>query len=341
MVGGSVLLATGGYAGLWGRTTNPPENVGSGLSLAWCAGATLADLELVQFHPTALKLPGQPAFLLSEALRGDGALVVDACERPVADPLLPRDVLARAIFHHLRDRGPVYLSLRGRDPDAVRTRFPNIAAELERYGLDLARDLLPIAPAAHYCMGGVRTDAGGRTNVPGLYAAGEVACTGVQGANRLASNSLLECFVFGARAARAALADPPCRCAVWDLSLLPASEVLPLPEHNLLASEPNELDKPHASSDASIDLGVMLDRDLGVERTGAGLESLIAALPDPLTAEVPANLWLAGLIARAALLRQESRGAHYRDDVPSSDPHWRGRIHWRRGLRPAFEEVRA
>ncbi|MHB8574244.1 MAG: L-aspartate oxidase [Dehalococcoidia bacterium] len=325
--GRAVLLATGGYAGLWRRTTNPPENRGAGLSLAWCAGASLADLEFVQFHPTALDLPGRPAFLLSEALRGEGALVVDERGAPVCDPLLPRDVLARAIFRHRRERGPVFLSLKHLDGAAVRTRFPNIVAQLDAFGLDLARDLLPIAPAAHYCMGGVRTDAAGRTDVPGLYAAGEVACTGVQGANRLASNSLLECLVFGARAARAALTDEACRRAAWPKRALPEA--------------PGGF--ADRGSESSLALGERLERGLGVERSSSGLQGLLTALPDPTTREVPPDLWLAGLIGRAALLRQESRGAHYRADAPESDDRWRGRIHWQRGSpgAAAFEEVSA
>ena len=192
--GGAVMLATGGYAGLWARTTNPPTNRGQGLEFAWQVGATLADLEFVQFHPTALILPGAPAFLLSEALRGEGALLVNSHGEPVVDPLLARDVVARAIYRYRRDTGPVYLSMRHLDPEHVHAEFPAIAATLRRWGLDLARDLLPVAPAAHYCMGGVRTDTEGRTEVPGLYAAGEAACTGVQGANRLASNSLLNAW---------------------------------------------------------------------------------------------------------------------------------------------------
>jgi L-aspartate oxidase len=324
--GRAVVLATGGYAGLWPRTTNPPENRGSGLMLAWCAGASLADVEFVQFHPTALDLPGRPAFLLSEALRGDGALVVDEQGQPICDPLLPRDVLARAIHNHRRDRGPVYLSLRHLDAATVRAHFRGIAEPLDAFGLDLARDPLPIGPAAHYCMGGVRSDDSGRTDVPGLYAAGEVACTGVQGANRLASNSLLECLVFGARAAWAALDDPADAHASWLIRELAASEPLPLCGGALVAgAQPGE----------------RLEADLGVERSGDGLRALVGALPGAEAGEVPADAFLAGLIARAALLRRESRGAHYRTDAPRTEARWRGRIHWRRGSPPAFEEVGA
>ncbi len=335
--GRAVVLATGGYAALWARTTNAPGNRGSGLALAWRAGASLADLEFVQFHPTALVLPGRPAFLLSEALRGEGARIVDGDERPIVEPLLPRDVVARAVARHRRDRGPVYLSLRGLDPASARARFPSIAAQLAEWGLDLARDLLPVAPAAHYCMGGVRTDAAGRTDLPGLYVAGEAACTGVQGANRLASNSLLECLVFGPRAAHAALTDEPARRARWRTQPLPNTKGAPPPPQLW-----GELQVGWTCSGSPPSWGAgggALERDLGVERDEAGLTALLAALPAP--AEAAGDLLLAALAARAALLRRESRGAHCRTDCPATDPAWRGRIHWRRDLAPRFEEIAA
>jgi L-aspartate oxidase len=311
----ATILATGGYAALWGRTTNSPETRGSGLALAYAAGATLADLEFVQFHPTALNVPGQPAFLLSEALRGEGALLLDADDHPVVDPLQPRDVVARALHRYLREHGPVFLSLRHLDADLVQERFENLARSLSAFGLDLARDRLPVAPAAHYCMGGIRTDTWARTDVPGLYAAGEVACSGAQGANRLASNSLLECLVWGARAAQAALAgDAP---ATWTTRALPIIADLPT----------------SATSDAvgAQTLGSRLDRDLGVERDGPTLQRLMASLPKH--ALVPI------LAVRSALLREESRGAHFRTDYPRTKDQWRGRIHWRRDHPPRFEEV--
>ncbi|MFN8537989.1 MAG: FAD-binding protein [Thermomicrobiales bacterium] len=191
------------------------------MALAWRAGASLADLEFVQFHPTALVLPDRPAFLLTEALRGEGARVVDADERPIVDPLLPRDVVARAVARHRRDRGPVYLSLRHLDADFVRGRFPNIVAQLDDWGLDLARDLLPIAPAAHYCMGGCEPTAMGGPTCRGSMWRARRRAAAWQGANRLASNSLLECLVFGRRAATAALADGDGKHAAWELAGLP------------------------------------------------------------------------------------------------------------------------
>jgi L-aspartate oxidase len=321
----AMILATGGYAALWGRSTNAPESRGAGLVLAWRAGASLADLEFVQFHPTALSLVGRPAFLLSEALRGEGALLLDAGGSPVVDPLLARDVVARALHRHVRSgRGQVFLSLRHMEASHVYARFGRLAATVRDFGLDLARDRLPVAPAAHYCMGGVRTDTWGRTDVAGLYAAGEVACTGVQGANRLASNSLLECIVFGARAAEAALSDAPATAATWTTVEL-AGEHLASAEQRFEAVAPEIL-------------GAWLDDDLGVERDPRRLAPLIARLPQP-EATPAADLALAALIARAALLRAESRGAHFRVDAPEPDPMWRGRIVWRRGHPPAFEEV--
>jgi L-aspartate oxidase len=339
------VLATGGYAALWQRTTNGSATRGTGLMLAWRAGASLADLEFVQFHPTALNLPGRQAFLLSEALRGEGGRLIDAHGHDVIDPLLPRDVVARALYRHLRTRGPVYLSLQHLSAASVRARFGNIAAALDEVGLDLARDRLPVAPAAHYCMGGIRTDTWGRTDVAGLYAAGETACTGVQGANRLASNSLLECLVFGARAAEAALSDPADAHAPWATVSLPPTSAPPHAEQPLAVIDPQVL-------------GSRMDADVGVERDPRRLARLVADLPDPLTflahgvpeatflgqlalerQPVAADLALAALVARAAFLRQESRGAHFRTDTAESRPEWRGRIHWRRARAPRFEEV--
>src|SRR5664279_3121645 len=208
----AILLASGGAGQVYSDTTNPAVATGDGIAMAWRAGAAIADMEFYQFHPTALSLPGVPRFLLSEALRGEGAwLLNDKQERFMEryHPLLelaPRDVVARAITREGMGQAPgemlpVYLDMRHVKGLNLRDRFPGISAFLDGYGLDLARDLIPVRPAAHYLMGGVKTDVLGRTSLKRLYAAGEVACTGVHGANRLASNSLLEGLVFGARAA--------------------------------------------------------------------------------------------------------------------------------------------
>jgi L-aspartate oxidase len=276
----AVILATGGMAALWARTTNPRGAIGAGLSLAHRAGAELADLEFMQFHPTALRLDGpRDGFLITEAVRGEGATLHNAEDERFVDELAPRDQVALAIEAELARSGGVTLDMRMVDVG----RFPNIAAALDEVGLDPRRDLLPVAPAAHYTMGGVACDLDGRSSLPGLYAVGESACTGLHGANRLASNSLAECFVFGGRAALAATGEPP-----------PAA---------LPAGEDNGLGLPSESTRAA------LWRHAGLERDPAGLRELQS---DPYP--------LARLIAAACLAREESRGAHQRTDLPDADP---------------------
>src|SRR5207253_5127763 len=213
---GAVLLATGGLGQVYRETTNPPVATGDGMAIAHEAGATLSDLEFVQFHPTALAMKGAPPFLLSEALRGEGAVLRNAdLERFMrryheAGELAPRDVVARAIVAEMQrtETDYVYLDMTARKADYVRKRFPRIFSTCQSYGLDISSDLVPVRPAAHYAMGGIKTDLWGRTSLAGLYAAGETAATGVHGANRLASNSLLEGMVFGARAGAAMVEDP-------------------------------------------------------------------------------------------------------------------------------------
>jgi L-aspartate oxidase len=277
----AVVLASGGAAALWSRTTNPPGSYGSGLLLARAAGAALADLELVQFHPTAVTgIPGREGFLVSEAVRGEGATLVDAAGERFTDELQPRDAVARAIVAHGR---PVYLDMRAIDP----ARFPNVVEALRKAGHDPASAPVPVAPASHYVMGGIVTDLRGRSTVAGLYAVGECACTGLHGANRLASNSLSECFVFGHRAALAALDEPD------DAGpLTPTAPVAGPPERSTRRAM-----WQHAG----------LDRDAG------GLAPL---LDDPHP--------LARLVALCALAREETRGAHSRTDFPVTDPNLDG-----------------
>jgi L-aspartate oxidase len=308
---GVVLLATGGAGQVFRETTNPSIATGDGVMLAWFAGARVADLEFVQFHPTALDLPGQPRFLLSEALRGEGAHLLNASgERFMtryesAGELASRDLVARAIVREQgRTRAPVYLSMRHFDPVWVRRRFPTITDACRGAGLDLATDLIPVGPAAHYVMGGVQTDLWGRTTLPGLFAAGEVACTGVHGANRLASNSLLEGLVFGARAAHAMLAP------------LAVPEVPGVPKAP--RGGPSRLpDEAHVR-------GLMWN-SVGLWREDALLRTALEALDQWYAAlggdrgRVAALVTVGRLMARAALRREETRGAHARADFPQRD----------------------
>jgi L-aspartate oxidase len=278
----ATILATGGMAALWRRTTNPAGAVGAGLSLAHAAGAELADLEFMQFHPTALRVDGpRDGFLITEAVRGEGATLLDAGGERFVDELAPRDEVALAIAARTDSGAGTAVSLDMRKVDIG--RFPNIASALEDVGLDPRRDLLPVAPAAHYTMGGVACDLDGRSSLSGLYAVGETACTGLHGANRLASNSLAECFVFGHRAALAACDEPE----------PPA------------AAEPDEGVDTRPPSDATRDA---LWRHAGLQRDAAGLSEL---LTDPFP--------LARLIGASCLAREESRGAHQRSDHPASD----------------------
>lgn len=280
------VLATGGAAALWSRTTNPRGAIGAGMTLAHAAGAELADLEFQQFHPTALVgNDGHDGFLITEAIRGEGALLVNASGERFVDELAPRDEVAIAIQAQL-PHGPVRLDMRMIDPGS----FPNIAEELGRAGIDPRRELIPVAPAAHYTMGGIATDLDGRSTIEGLYAVGECACNGLHGANRLASNSLADCFVFARRAALAAMADP---------APPPLTPDPPPPG-------PNPVPAP--------DTREALWRLAGLERSPEGLSDLVN---DPFT--------LAALIARSALAREESRGAHRRVDHEHPDPELAGR----------------
>ncbi|HET7051470.1 MAG TPA: FAD-dependent oxidoreductase [Solirubrobacteraceae bacterium] len=281
IVAGATVLATGGAAALWSRTTNPAGAIGSGLLLAHDAGATLADLELMQFHPTAVAAAnGADGFLVTEAVRGEGARLLNRDGERFVDELAPRDEVARAVQRQMALTGTpsVDLDMRHVDP----ALFPNVVSALRQAGIDPEHELVPVAPAAHYMMGGIATDVHARATLPGLYAVGECSCTGLHGANRLASNSLTECFVFGARAARAALDEPAPDPGAVQTAETPATPPTLSPQ----------------SREA-------LWRHAGLERDGPGLRSLTAD-PHPLVR----------LIAQSALARAESRGAHQRRDFP-------------------------
>jgi L-aspartate oxidase len=276
------VLATGGAAALWERTTNPRGAIGAGLTLASAAGAALADLEFVQFHPTALLWDGEAdGFLITEAVRGEGALLVDASGERFVDELAPRDEVALAVQRARASGGDVRLDMRAIDT----SQFPNVVATLARAGIDPRRDLVPVAPAAHYTVGGIATGLDGESSLPRLFAVGECACNGLHGANRLASNSLAECFVFGRRAAHAALdRQPP-----GDPGAAPGLGPDPVP--------------PRETRSA-------LWRKAGLRRNRDDLAELAESDPFP----------LARAIARSALAREESRGSHQRVDHPETDP---------------------
>jgi L-aspartate oxidase len=289
----ATVLATGGYAALWARTTNPVGAVGDGLLLAHRAGAALADLELVQFHPTALRDGnGHDGFLLSEALRGAGATLLDGEGERFVDELAPRDVVARAIAA----RTGTSLDLR----TIERGRYPSLMTRLERAGYDPAAEPIPVSPASHYAIGGIVTGLDGRTTVAGLYAAGECACTGVHGANRLASNSLLECLVFGRRSGLAALSEPE-----------PPVDVEPLLAE--VATLTPELRRE-------------LWQRAGLIRSRGGLTRLLDALHP-----------LARLVAACGLAREESRGVHFREDFPVEDETLAGHLVVKPGEKPVLE----
>jgi L-aspartate oxidase len=325
-----MVLATGGAGQLFKYTTNPDVATGDGVALAYSAGAELADMEFYQFHPTGLRIPGVPPFLISEAVRGEGGILLNVeGYRFMKDytpygELAPRDVVARSLLSEMRKTGSdrVFLDVRHLSPNVVTTRFPNIYKYCYDRGLDITKGLIPVAPAAHYMIGGVKTDTWGETNILGLFAAGEVACTGVHGANRLASNSMLEVLVFSKR--------------IIEKIFNPVS---PVTANSLQSIRKTLPVRKSIIPKASVSLGALQDmmwNKVGIVRDKEGLtyaaDTLAAwqsCLPEP--ADRPSyelrNLVLTGrLIAEAALVREESRGAHFRADFPTHSVDWEKHI---------------
>ena len=334
---GAVIVSAGGAGQLYRYTTNPAVATGDGVALAFLAGAAVMDLEFYQFHPTALWLESAPTFLLSEAMRGEGAILRNAAGRPfMADyhpmaDLAPRDIVSRAIAAEMArsDGQPALLDISHLPAATVANRFPTIYAECLRYGLDIARQPIPVAPAAHYMMGGIRIDTWGRTGVPGLYACGEAACAAVHGANRLASNSLLDTLVFSQRLVAATRGDAP--------PYAPPAEAddlrLTLPNRAMVCASVPERGRENLQD--------LMWRNAGIARNGTRL--LLSArilnlwqrtMPPPATAadfELRNLLVVARLLVEAALQRRESRGAHYREDFAETSPEWQRHIVLSRG----------
>ena len=335
------VMASGGACRIFQNTTNPPVATGDGIAMAWRAGVCLGDMEFVQFHPTALMLEGAPRFLISEAVRGEGALLLnDSKERfmPLYHDqaeLAPRDIVARAMESEMEKTGAknLWLDISPLADKDFPNRFPTIYQKCTEFGLQLPGDLIPVAPAAHYFMGGIITDLNGQTSVPGLFACGEASCSGVHGANRLASNSLLEALVFGRRIAE----------SIKRSSKQPVPVQAPLPV--LL---PENLDTLGIREELGQTMwrlvGLRRDRQ-GMEKAQEVLQTLAAKVScgtyaDKRSMELVNMLTLAKLITQAALLRKESRGGHYRFDYPRPQ---RGQLgHWvlQRGHEPKFQPIK-
>lgn len=314
----SVVLCTGGAGQLYQHTTNPMVATGDGMAMAYQAGAELADMEFVQFHPTALNIEGAPRFLLSEAMRGEGGVLRNADGERFMHryddrlELAPRDIVSRSIVAEMRRTGSrtVYLDMTSLNADYLRERFPAIDETCRNFGLDITDSMLPVSPASHYIMGGVRTDLWGRTTLPGLYAAGEVSCTGVHGANRLASNSLLEGLVFGARAGEAAVLDRPHS----GLKTFATREI----------GQDKQGIRPGTSISTAVRKRVrrvMWER-VGILREAGSLQRAVSEFEQISKADLSISsrhfVTLALLASRAALWREESRGGHFRSDHPST-----------------------
>jgi L-aspartate oxidase len=338
----AVILATGGLSRVFARSTNPHTATGDGIAMAYDAGARLADLEFIQFHPSALYVPNKEAYLISEAVRGEGAWLLNhKGERfmkdihPLAE-LAPRDVVAYSIFRQIQKSGEkhIFLSLKHLDKVKIRNRFKNIDRHLKEFGFDLTQDLLPISPAAHYMVGGVRTNLDAETNVSGLFVCGEVASTGVMGANRLASNSLLECLVFGKRASEKAAKLKNTSCTFEQ----PEPTWIDKDNENLFLKYQNELAN-------------LMTENLGIVRNKESLEFALSRINEIVnefsTKENEYNLIkiknaaiICQLIAKAALVREESRGGHIREDFQKENPDFKTHIIQQKNKNIEFEPIR-
>jgi len=342
-----LVLATGGAGQMYRFSTNPEVATGDGIALAYRAGAEIMDMEFIQFHPTALKMPGVQPFLISEAVRGEGGILRDVNgvrfmpEYDERAELAPRDIVARAIRERMLRTGAdhVFLDVTHLEPERVAARFPQIYRFCLDAGLDITREPIPVSPAAHYTMGGVRTNTWGETTIPGLYACGECACTGVHGANRLASNSLLETVVFAKRVIARTLDSPgtsaPETDGALDLSSVPGPVRREPDPPDLRPAGVGEKGRPSREA-----IQALMWDDVGIVRDGAGLarakDTLAAWQPglepptDRPSQEVADLLTCSRLVTEAALAREESRGAHYRTDFPEPREEWRRHLVFRR-----------
>lgn len=336
----AVLLATGGCGRIYRHTTNPAIATGDGVAMAWRAGAAIANMEFIQFHPTTLYHPQGESFLISEAVRGEGGILRTADGSTFMEKyhplgaLAPRDIVARAIHAERLKRGEpcVYLDITHLDPDFIRRRFPTIYERCRQLGIDITREPIPVVPAAHYMCGGVQTDLDGRTTVPGLYAAGEVACTGVHGANRLASNSLLEAMVFGHRAALRSREEKSAWPADGEKCRPASEEWLFGPHEAEVPEEELEVARSRMTGVMNDYVGIVRnDRDLTraqqeLAEIASRVEQWVSTCrPNVALYEMWNMVTVAELVVRSALIRKESRGLHYTTDYPQTDD-----VNWKR-----------
>jgi len=331
----STILAVGGASSIYQRTTNPPAAVGDGIAISWNAGAQLTDMEFIQFHPTATYIEGTESFLISETLRGEGAYLLNKDGRRFMPDyhqlaeLAPRDIVSRSLHKEISssDVKYVYLTVTHLDPDFIKNRFPSIYQKCMNAGIDITKEPIPVAPAAHYSIGGVKTGLMAETSLKGLFACGEAACTGVHGANRLASNSLLECIVFGKRAVDGAVDTSTETVDVLGLIDETNASEINLPENELESYLHLKAKVSHLMND-----------HVGTVRSDEGLKTAISKLDEisRLTTKVSGSyrrklkylLTICGLITKAALMRTESRGAHIRDKYPEDSDSWKAHIIW-------------